>query len=160
MKNKLDEIKVERLSPKDAKEIESLFKEVWPTAVEYPKGWRKKRMLNRKEIIEEMEEGYYYFGMRKDGRIVGVYKASINGGTVLGEHQSVHPDYTGQGLATAMYEQIVNFARGKGCKRIHVNVLVNQAASRKCAEKLNFHKKGDPYEQYKGMVVQLYERKV
>lgn len=154
----MDKIKVEPLSLEDAAEIEALFKEVWPTAVEYPEEWRRKRTLSREEIMREMEGGYYYFGVRMNERIVGLYKASIKGDSILGEHQSVHPSYRGQGLAIIMYAQITNFAKEKKCKRIYVNILPNQIASRKCVEKLGFHKKGHPYEQAKGMLVQMYEK--
>jgi len=156
----VDKTAVELLSSKDAAEIEALFKEVWPTAIEYPEEWRRKRTLSREEIMREMEAGYYYFGVRMDGRIVGLYKASIRGDSVLGEHQSVHPSYRGQGLAIIMYEQIINFAKEKKCKRIYVNILLNQIASRKCVETLGFHKKGHPYEQAKGMLVQMYEKEI
>jgi len=156
----VDKIRVELLSSKDAAEIEALFKEVWPTAIEYPGEWRRKRTLSREEITREMEEGYYYFGIRMDGRIVGLYKASIKGDSVVGEHQSIHPSYRGQGLALTMYEHIINFAKEKKCKKIHVNILANQISSKKCVDKLGFHKKGHPYEQAKGMLVQMYEKEI
>jgi len=156
----VDKIRVELLSSKDAAEIETLFKKVWPTAIEYPEEWRRKRTLSREEIVKEMERGYYYFGARMDRRIVGLYKASIRGDSVLGEHQSIHPSYRGQGLAITMYEHIIIFAKEKKCKRIHVNILSNQIASKKCVEKLGFHKKGHLYEQAKGMLVQMYEKEI
>ncbi len=150
--------KVELLSKKDAREIEVLLKDVWPSALEYPEEWRKKRTLTEKQIIQEMESGYLYFGIRIAGKIAGIYKASIQGDTVFGEHQSIPAIYRGKGLATAMYEHIINFARERGCKRILVNILVNQIASKRCVEKFGFHKKGEPYEQARGMLVQMYEK--
>lgn len=154
----MNKIRVELLSSKDAAEIEALFKEVWPAAIEYPDEWRRKRTLSREEIVKEMEGGYYYFGVRMDGRIVGLYKASIRGDSVLGEHLSIHPSYRGQGLAITMYADIIDFAKERKCKRIRVNILLNQISSKKCVDKLGFHKKGHPYEQAKGMLVQMYER--
>ena len=156
----MDKIKVELLSTDDAAKIEALFKEVWPTAVDYPEEWRKKRTLSRKEIVKEMKEGYHYFGVRKDDRIVGLYKASIKGDRISGEHQSVHPAYRGQGLAIVMYRQLIDFAKEKGCRRVYVNILPNQTASEKCVDELGFRKKGEPYEQTKGMIVQMYEKEI
>ena len=153
-------IEVEFLFPKDAPEIEALFKEVWPSAIEYPEEWRKKRTLNSEEIIKEMKGGYYYFGVKMGNRIVGVYKASVKGDSILGEHQSILPAYRKRGLATAMFEQLIDFSKKKNCKRIYVNILSNQIASKKCVSKFGFHKKGSPYEQAKGMVVQLYEKEI
>ena len=156
----MNKIRVELLSSNDSAEIEALFKEVWHKAKEYPEEWRKRRALSREEIMREMEEGYYYFGIRMGGRIVGLYKASIRGDSILGEHQAVHPSYQGQGLAIAMYKQLINFARKKKCKEIQVNILTNQTASKKCVDKLGFHKKGGLWEQTKGMLVQTYEKEV
>lgn len=156
----MEKIKVELLSLKDTAEIEALFVEVWSKAVEYPDEWRKKRILNREEISREMQGGYFYFGIKKDGRIAGLYKASIRGDCVLGEHQAVHPSYQRQGLAIVMYEQIVEFAREKNCKKVNVNILASQVASKKCVDKLGFHPKGDLWEQAEGMLVQTYEKDV
>ena len=156
----MKEIKVEPLSLTDAAEIEALFKEVWPTAVEYPEEWRRKRTLGREEIVKEMKEGYHYFGVRAGDRIVALYKASIRGEIILGEHQSIRPAYRGRGLATAMYKQLIDFAKEKRCKRVYVNILLNQMASKKCVDELGFRKKGDLYEQAKGMTVQMYEKEI
>lgn len=150
--------KVELLSKEDAGEIEALLKEVWPSAMEYPEEWRKKRALTEEQIIKEMESGYFYFGIKIAGKIAGIYKASIQGDAVFGEHQSIPAIHRGKGLATAMYEHIINYAREQGCKRILVNILVDQLASKKCVEKFGFHRKGEPYEQAKGMLVQMYEK--
>lgn len=156
----MNEIEVEPLSERDAAEIEAIFREVWPKALEYPEEWRKKRTLSKEEIVKEMREGYHYFGVRIDGKLVGVYKASIRGSDIFGEHQSVHPDYRGKGLAIAMYRQLIQFAKEKKCKRVYVNILQNQTASRRCVDELGFHEKGKPYEQIKGMMVQLYEKEI
>jgi RimJ/RimL family protein N-acetyltransferase len=152
------EYKVELLSKNDAREIEALLKDVWPSAIEYPREWREKRALTAEQIIQEMESGYYYFGIKIAGKIAGIYKASIKGDAVFGEHQSIPAIYRGKGLATAMYGHIINFAREQGCRRILVNILVNQIASKRCVERFGFQKKGEPYEQAKGMLVQMYEK--
>ncbi len=154
------DVKVEQLSPQDASEIESLFREVWPKAREYPEEWRRKRTLSREKILKEMEEGVYYFGVRKEGRIVGLYKAIIRGESVLGEHQTVHPAWRGRGLAIAMYKQLLEFAKEMGCKKVVVNILPEQRPSRRCVNELGFHKRGSIWEQAKGMWVQTYEKEV
>lgn len=152
--------KVEEFTEKDAEELSELMKKVWPKALEYPKEWRKKRTLTREQIVEEMRKGYHYFGIRLDGKIVGFYKLSIIGDECFGEHQTIHPTYRGQGLASAMYEQLLQYAKQKGCKKVFVNVLTTQTASIKCVNKFGFKKKGEPYEQAKGMLVQMYEKEV
>ena len=152
----VDEFKVEELSEVDATEIEWLLKEVWPDANEYPRAWRNARMISWKEIVKEMKSGLYYFGIKADDRVVGFYKASIIGDSVVGEHQSVHPDYRRRGMAEAMYEQFLIFARQIGCKKVLVNVLPSQLASTKIVKRHGFVKIRE-YEQIPGMLVHLYQ---
>lgn len=154
------EIKVERLLPSDAPEIERLLREVWPGATEYPEEWRRKRTLPREKILEEMEKGVYYFGVRREGKLVGMYKAVPLGEEVLGEHQTVAPEWRGKGLALAMYRQLLEFAKEKGFRRVVVNILPDQAPSRRCVDQLGFRKRGGLWEQERGMWVQTYEKEV
>jgi len=154
----MGKIRVYRLGKRDSGEIEGLLKEVWPTAQEYPEEWRKKRTLNHREIEEEMDRGYQYFGIRIRGKIVGMYKASVREDGCLGEHQSIRQDHRGKGLAKLMYKQFFRFARRNKCKRVYVNILANQHATRKFVESFGFKKKGPEYEQVKGMLVQMYEK--
>jgi len=151
---------VKELSKTDAHEIEALLKKVWSTAYEYPEEWRKRRILTEEQVSEEMRSGCHYFGIRIGNKLAGVYKALIAENGLLGEHQSVDPDYRGLGLATAMYHQFVKFAKENNCKKIYVNILANQIASRRIVEKIGFRKKGQEYEQAKGMKVQMYEKEI
>jgi|Deesub1362B_J571_1020462.scaffolds.fasta_scaffold39653_1 GNAT superfamily N-acetyltransferase len=148
---------VEKLGVEDASEIELLFRLVWPFAEEYPAEWRRRRCLSSEEIIREMLEGYCYFGIRLDRKLVAVYKAKIEGDICLGEHLSIHPDYRGRGLAKAMYEHILRFARERGCVSVRVNILPTQIASVKIVKKYGFRKIKE-YEQIPGMLVHLYEK--
>ncbi len=153
---KNDDFRVERLSQVDATEIEWLLKEVWPNADEYPRAWRNARIIGREDILKEMESGLLYFGIKSNDRIVGFYKASLIADFVVGEHQSVHPDYRRRGMAEAMYEQFLRFAKQIGCKRVLVNVLPSQLASTKIVKKRGFVKIRE-YEQIPGMLVHLYQ---
>ena len=153
-------IRVCRLRKRDSREIEKLLREVWLKAYGYPDEWRKKRMLNYREIEKEMDRGYQYFGIRIRGKIVGMYKASIMRDGCFGEHQSIHPDYRGRGLAKLMYKQFFQFARKNKCKRLYVNILASQLTARKFVESLEFKTKGREYEQIKGMLVQMYEKRI
>jgi len=154
-----DELKVKKLSEKDSAEVEWLLKEVWPKATEYPQGWRKMREINREQITNEIERGFYYFGVRVDGRIVGFYKALRAGDACIGEHQTVHPAHRKRGLAKTMYEHLITFAKQIGCRRIYVNVLPSQTASIKLVKEFGF-KKIKEYEQIPKMLVHLYEKEI
>ncbi len=153
-------IEVKELYKADISEIESLLKTVWSTAFEYPKDWRERRMLTQEQILQEIQRGYHYFGIRINGKLAGLYKAIITKDGLLGEHQAVDPNFRGQGLATAMYYQFMDFCKQNNCGKVYVNVLSKQTASIKIMEKLGFQKSGKEYEQAKGMLVQIYEKKV
>ncbi len=150
--------RVEELSKRESKEIEELMKLVWPRADEYPEEWRIKRTLSWEQIENEMNSGYHYFGIKIDGEIAGFYKLTVIEDGCFGEHQTIHPAYCGKGLALAMYEQLISYAKENGYKRVYVNILTSQIASVKCVNKFGFHKKGEEYEQAIGMRVQMYEK--
>lgn len=153
-----EEIKIIEFGENDAEEISVLFREVWSLAFEYPEHWRKQRMYSPEQIIREMREGYHYFGSRLEGQIVGLYKAIITEKGLYGEHQTVRPQCRVTGLASAMYMQFAEYGRAHGCKRNYCNILVGQEVGERLMKKFGFQPWGEPYEQTKGMLVQLYER--
>jgi L-amino acid N-acyltransferase YncA len=153
-----EEIRIIEFVEEDAEEISDLFRQVWPLATEYPEHWRNQRMYTPEQIIEEMKNGYHYFGSRLQGRIVGLYKAKITDEGLYGEHQTVRPECRASGLDSAMYIQFADYGRAHGCKRNYCNILVGQEAGEKLMNKFGFRPWGKPYEQSAGMLVQMYER--
>jgi len=153
------DIAIEEFTEKDAPELEKVFKIVWSQAYEYPKEWRKNRQPKKKEIIKEMKSGYHFFGSRnEEEKITGVYKLLVTDEGCFGEHQSILPEYAGKKIASAMYEQFIEYAKVQGCKKNYVNILEHHKACRWLVEKYGFCKVGDPFEQAEGMKVQKYER--
>lgn len=153
-----EEIRIIEFDEKDATDISELFRQVWPLAAEYPEHWRKMRMYSPEQIIEEMSNGYHYFGSRLQGRIVGVYKAKVTDKGLYGEHQTVRPECRATGLASAMYIQFAEYGRAHGCERNYCNILVGQEVGEKLMRHFGFRPWGEPYEQVEGMLVQMYER--
>ena len=149
-----------KLSEEDAKDISTLYREVWLNAYEYPKEWREKRAMSESEIKREMDLGFLFFGVRIKGKLVGVYKASITDRGCFGEQQAVHQEYSAQGVASAMYEQFYEFAKENKCAVNYVNILAGNEPCERAMSRFNFYKTGEPWEQSKGMLVQTYERKV
>ncbi len=149
-----------RLQEEDGKELETLLRAVWSQAYTYPPGWRKKRSMTEEEIVSEMRSGVNYFGIKIDGKIVGMYKVIVTYYGLLGEHQSILPEHREKGLARAMYQQFQQYGREKNCKRVYMNVLAKEDRYRKFVEGMGFKPVGNPYEQTKGMLVQIYEREV
>lgn len=151
-------VTVEEFTEKDAEELEELFKKVWSVSYDYPAEWRKKRQLKKEEIIKEMNSGYHFFGSRNEkGEIIGVYKLLVTEEGCFGEHQSILPEYTGKGIASAMYEQFIAYAEAHQCKKSYVNILDKHETLKHLVEKFGFSKVRE-FEQAKGMKVQRYER--
>ncbi len=153
-----EEIRIIEFGEEDAEEISELLHQVWPLATDYPEHWRAMRMYSPEEIVEDMRNGYHYFGSRLQGEIVGVYKAIVTDKGLYGEHQTVRPECRATGLASAMYIQFAEFGRQHGCKRNYCNILVGQEVGERLMKRFGFRPWGDPYEQSEGMFVQLYER--
>jgi RimJ/RimL family protein N-acetyltransferase len=152
-------IKIIEFTEDDTEELEEVFKKTWSISYEYPPEWRKGRQLSREEIIEEMRSGYHFFGGKdRNGRIIGVYKLLITDEGCFGEHQSILPEYSGRGLASAMYEQFIQYAQVHGCKKNYVNVLEHHTACIHLVKKHGFEKEGPIFEQARGMRVQRYVR--
>jgi RimJ/RimL family protein N-acetyltransferase len=153
-----EEIRIVEFSEDDAEEISGLFRQVWPLALEYPEAWRKIRMYSPEQVIADMRSGYHYFGARLEGRIMGLYKAIVTEKGLFGEHQTVSHVCRKTGLASAMYIQFAEYGRALGCARNYCNILVGQEASERLMKRFGFRPWGKPYEQYPGMLVQMYER--
>jgi RimJ/RimL family protein N-acetyltransferase len=153
------DITIEKFTEDDAEELQKVFTKTWSISYEYPPEWRKTRQLSKKEIIQEMESGYQFFGARDIyGKIMGVYKLRITEDGCFGEHQSILPEYAHEGVASAMYEQFIQYAESHGCTKLYVNVLEQHAACVHLVKKFGFQKEGPIFEQIKGMPVQRYVR--
>ena len=150
-------MEVVELSKEDAADLEALMKFVWPKVHGYPDKWRRKRMLSREEIEEEMGGGFHYFGIRIDGKLAGFYKFSVTKQGLYGEHQTIDPNYGGRGMASKMYDQFIEESRRRGVP-IYVNILLHDEVGLKLVTRHGFHKKGQEYQQSEGMWVQIWER--
>lgn len=155
-----EEAAMEEFGEEDCNELEDLYRAVWPTATEYPEHWRQNRMMSSDQVREEMRQGIRFFGVRGEGKIVGVYKARITEDECFGEHQSILASHRGSGVATLMYDQFKKLAKDNGCRVNSVNVLLGQEPTLRLVENHGFHKVGEPFEQSPGMFVQRFERNV
>jgi RimJ/RimL family protein N-acetyltransferase len=151
-------ITIEEFAEADAAELEEVFARVWSVSYEYPEEWRKKRQIPKEKIVKDMQSGYHYFGARKNGKIVGVYKLIETDEGCFGEHQSILPPYTGEGIASAMYEQFIQYAQNNGCKKNYVYILESHKACIHLVKKYGFSRVGTGFEQAAGMKVYQYER--
>jgi ribosomal protein S18 acetylase RimI-like enzyme len=105
-----------------------------------------------------MQTGYHYFGARLEGKIVGFYKTYLKPEGLLGEHQTVHPDFRHRGLVRAMYRQFIAYASELKAPANLCNILYKHNTMRELVEGFGFQPEDEPYEQAPGMLVQLYKR--
>lgn len=152
--------RVVQLSKDAAKDLSAIYKAVWLKAYDYPKEWQEKRAMSAEEIRKEMDSGYFFFGVYVRDELVGVYKATLTERGCYGEQQAVLLKYQNQGVAYAMYEHFLEFAKANKCKVNYVNILVGNEPCERAMKRYNFYKTGEPWEQSRGMLVQTYERKV
>ncbi len=151
---------MEEFGPDDAEEIAAIFRRVWPNARGYPAKWRERRQLGPAAIRLEMAHGYHYFGLRRDGAIVGLYKAIVTPKGLKGEHQSVLSSALNTGLAQAMYRQFYQYALERDCQKNYCYIKSDQRSSLKIMEKFGFEAVGPVFEQAPGLSVQLFERPI
>ncbi len=152
------DIHIEELTPEDAPEISQLMSLVWPESIHIPAEWRHKRVLSPEQIIDEMQTGFHYFGARLEGQIAGFYKTYLKPEGLLGEHQTVHPDFRHRGLVRAMYRQFIAYACELKAPANLCNILYKHNTMRELVESFGFQPENEPYEQAPGMLVQLYKR--
>jgi len=153
-----EDIHIIKLTQADALEISQLMNLVWSQAIHIPSDWRQKRILTPEQIIKEMESNYHYFGARIEGRIAGFYKTLLKPEGLLGEHQTVHPDFRHRGLVRAMYRQFIAYAQELEAPANLCNILYDHETMRALVESFGFQPEGEPYEQTSEMRVQLYKR--
>jgi hypothetical protein len=153
-----EDLHVEELTEDDAKEISELLALVWPQAKHIPLAWRQKRVLTPNQIINEMHQEFRYFGARINNCIAGFYKTILTPEGLLGEHQTVHPNYRHRGLVRAMYRQFINYAEQIGAPANLCNIIIEHETMRSLVEGFGFSPHGSSYEQAPGMLVQLYRR--
>jgi len=153
-----EDINIEQLNETDAPEIAKLLALVWPQAKHIPLAWRQKRVITAEAVVNEMSKGICYFGARLDGYLVGFYKIVETPEGLLGEHQTVHPNYRHRGLVRAMYRQFIAYAQKIQAPGNLCNILQDHQTMRALVESFGFIPKGAPYEQAPGMMVQLYFR--
>lgn len=76
------------------------------------------------------------------GSAAGSWRAASRMSHVFCCGWGVHPEYQGQGIATALMEAFIAYVKKKGFKRIEAEIAVENIASLKLAKRLGFVKEG------------------
>jgi GNAT superfamily N-acetyltransferase len=116
-------IVVERLTHLDVNDICSMYKRVWDgfkgdLAAELVKSWQPTPL----EFTSWME-GVTYFAARRDGKLIGAIGCEINDGSCRLVNLAVDHDSRRQGIATALTQAAIEWARHNASHSIWVDAL-------------------------------------
>lgn len=149
---------VEQAAYQDIPAICTLYKRVWELAPpgvpnELVKSWQPTPL----EFTSWMG-GVTYFAARKDGRLVGVVGCELHHRTCRMVHLAVDPDTRRQGVATALVNAVVEWAKKEGVTSIWVDSLHGFAPATALFEHLGFARAGVLHQHEWGEDVNLFER--
>ena len=116
------ELRVEPATIEDLPELTSLVMDLLDQQGDFDPD-RHSQAEGLRLILEEPSRGRILV-LRNDERIIGMVNllftisTAMGGFVVLMEDVVVHPDHRGQGYGSMLVEQVIDFARKKGFKRI------------------------------------------
>ena len=144
------EIKIREIEVEDYKELLDFMKKV-KGETNFLRGYPNEIKMSyedEKEHIKKVKssETSNYFVVMKNNKIIGCI--GFNGNTARKmKHYgtigiSVLKEYWGRGIATALLEKLISWAKEKGIKKINLDVFENNKRAIKLYEKFGFKLEG------------------
>ena len=144
------EIKIREIEVEDYKELLDFMKKV-KGETNFLRGYPNEIKMSyedEKEHIKKVKssETSNYFVVMKNNKIIGCI--GFNGNTARKmKHYgtigiSVLKEYWGRGIATALLEKLISWAKEKGIKKINLDVFENNESAIKLYEKFGFKLEG------------------
>lgn len=144
------EIKIREIEVEDYKELLDFMKKV-KGETNFLRGYPNEIKMSyedEKEHIKKVKssETSNYFVVMKNNKIIGCI--GFNGNTARKmKHYgtigiSVLKEYWGRGIATALLEKLISWAKEKGIKKINLDVFENNERAIKLYEKFGFKLEG------------------
>ncbi len=131
-------IVVERLTHQDIPEICALYKRVWePFKAELPVELLRVWMPTPLEFTSSME-GITYFAARRDGKLIGAIGCSVVDGSCRILHLGVDAEHRRQGVATALANAAIEWARHSACNSVWSDPLAKLEPVRATFKRLGF----------------------
>jgi GNAT superfamily N-acetyltransferase len=151
-------IVVERLTHLDVNDICALYKRVWDgfkgdLAIELVKEWQPSPL----EFTSWME-GVTYFAARRDGKMIGAIGCEIADGSCRLVHMAVDGDARRQGVATALTNAAVEWARHNNSRSVWADALSRFTAAASVFKGLGFTECGVLHRHYWNEDVRLFEK--
>ncbi len=149
--------KIEKAGKKDAKEISELYRIVWTARSEiFPRELMLNRMPLPGEVAEAMGSKSYYV-IRKEGRIVGVVRVSMDHGACLLDRMVVHPEHRGKGIGKALTKHAIDWARKTKAKKVWLDTSPKLKDAAALYESMGFKECGYFRKHYWGEDIKFYE---
>jgi RimJ/RimL family protein N-acetyltransferase len=148
---------VERLAHEGIPEICALYKRVWDQFADLPGDRSRDWVPTPLEFTSWMEDGTY-FVVRADGRIVGAIGLELRHGSCRIVRLAVDPDYRRRGIATALTEQAVDWARRGRLGSIWADALSRFAPAANLFQRLGFSECGLFHRHFWNEDVRVFEK--
>ena len=129
---------VERITHQDVPAVCALYKKVWESdstglPTQLVKSWQPTPL----EFTSWME-GVTYFAGRRDGRLIGAVGCELREGSCRLVRLAVDPEVRRQGVASALLEAAVDWAKRSNAPEVWVDALARFAAAASLFRHLGF----------------------
>ncbi|MCI4349241.1 MAG: GNAT family N-acetyltransferase [Thermoplasmata archaeon] len=149
---------VERLTHHDIPEICALYKRVWePRKAEIPADLLKAWTPTALEFSSSME-GVTYFAARRDGKLIGGIGCWLDDGACQILHLAVDVDQRRQGVATALTNAAIEWARHNNSFSVWVDALSKLEDAGAMFKRLGFSECGLLHRHQWSEDVRLFEK--
>ncbi len=152
-------VTVERITHQDVPAVCTLLKRVWEAettgglSVEVSKAWLPSPL----EFTSRME-GVTYFAARRENRLVGIVGGEIVHGACRLRELAVEPDGRRQGIATALVNTAVEWARRSNAPSVWIESLARFSGATSLFKRLGFAQTGTLHRHEWNEDVQFFEK--
>ncbi len=150
-------VSVDRLAHEGIPEVCALYKRVWDQFPELP-GDRAREWTPGPLEFTSWMEGVTYFVARSDGHTVGAIGCETRAGSCRIVRLAVDPDHRRQGIATALTQQALEWARHARCGSIWADPLSRFTAAAALFQRLGFSECGVFHRHFHNEDLKLFEK--
>lgn len=148
---------VDRLTHQDIPEICALYKRVWETFQPALPAVMVKAWAPTPLEFTSWMEGVTYFAARRDGKMVGAIGCRLSDGSCRLLHLAVDPEHRRQGVATALSQAAIEWARHANARSVWVDALAKFTGASEVLKHLGFTEAGILHRHHFGEDVRLLE---
>lgn len=136
-------MRIRQLRKNEVRQFYGLAKRLIYSSPDYSKTAKKAEMLrySPKTVLSDISSGRYVFLVAEErSRLVGFISAWFYAGVCMGEWVAVEPAYRGKSVATALFNQLIEVCKRRGCHRFWGFVRTSNRKANSLQKKLGFRK--------------------